>query len=143
MTEIITRFAPSPTGNLHLGSARTALVNYIISCQKSSSKFFLRIEDTDKVRSKEEYKKNILDSLVWLGLKWDSEPQIQSQRIEKHIEIVNLLLRNNHAYKCICNEKKLEEKREFIKNNNLKIKKICTTCNNDQNIQNSSVKFCS
>ena len=109
MTEIITRFAPSPTGNLHLGSARTALINFIISQQNLSSKFYLRIEDTDKTRSKEEYIKNIIDSLLWLGLRWSSEPQIQSQRIEKHKEIANLLLDNNYAYKCNCEEEKLEE----------------------------------
>ena len=107
MTGIITRFAPSPTGNLHLGSARTALINFIISQQNLSSKFYLRIEDTDKTRSKEEYIKNIIDSLLWLGLSWSSEPQIQSQRIEKHKEIANLLLDNNYAYKCNCEEEKL------------------------------------
>ena len=116
MTEIITRFAPSPTGNLHLGSARTALINFIISQQNLSSKFYLRIEDTDKTRSKEEYIKNIIDSLLWLGLSWSSEPQIQSQRIEKHKEIANLLLDQNYAYKCNCDEEKLEEKRKLIKN---------------------------
>jgi len=136
MTEIITRFAPSPTGNLHLGSARTALINFVISQQNLSSKFYLRIEDTDKTRSKEEYTKNIIESLLWLGLSWDSEPQIQSQRIEKHKEIANLLLENNYAYKCNCDEKKLEEKRKFFKKNNLNIKKICTTCKDDQSVQN-------
>ena len=63
MTPIITRFAPSPTGNLHIGSARTALINYIVSRQNSSSKFYLRIEDTDKKRSKVEFTNNILNSL--------------------------------------------------------------------------------
>ena len=115
MTEIITRFAPSPTGNLHLGSARTALINFIISQQNLSSKFYLRIEDTDKIRSKEEYTKNIIKSLLWLGLSWDSEPQIQSQRINQHKKIANLLLDKNYAYKCNCDEEKLEEKRRLIK----------------------------
>ena len=124
MTEIITRFAPSPTGNLHLGSARTALINFIISQQNLSSKFYLRIEDTDKIRSKEEYTKNIIESLLWLGLSWDSEPQIQSQRINKHKEIANLLLDKNYAYKCNCDEEKLEEKRKLVKKHNLNIKKI-------------------
>ena len=135
MTEIITRFAPSPSGNLHLGSARTALLNFIISQQNLSSKFYLRIEDTDQTRSKEEYTRNIIDSLLWLGLNWSSEPQIQSEKIEKHKEIGNLLLNNNYAYKCNCSEEKLEEKRKFFKKNNLNIKKICTTCKNDQNVQ--------
>jgi len=141
MTEIITRFAPSPTGNLHLGSARTALINFIISQQNLSSKFYLRIEDTDKTRSREEYTKNIIDSLLWLGLNWNSEPQVQSQQIEEHKEIANLLLDNNHAYKCNCNEQKLEEKRQFIKKNNLKIKKICTNCKDDQSVQNLSSNY--
>ena len=141
MTEIITRFAPSPTGNLHLGSARTALINFIISQQNLSSKFYLRIEDTDKTRSKEEYIKNIIDSLLWLGLSWSSEPQIQSQRIEKHKEIANLLLDNNYAYKCNCEEEKLEEKRKFVKKHNLNIKKICTTCKDDKSIQNLSSNY--
>ena len=141
MTDLITRFAPSPTGNLHLGGARTALINYIISKQNTSSKFYLRIEDTDKARSKDEYKKNIIDSLIWLGFNWDSEPQIQSKRIKEHKKIAKLLLENNNAYKCICDEKKLQEKRLLIMQNNVKDKKICTTCKNDQNIQNLSSDY--
>ena len=141
MTEIITRFAPSPTGNLHIGSARTALINFIISQQNLSSKFYLRIEDTDKIRSKEEYTKNIIKSLLWLGLSWDSEPQIQSQRINQHKKIANLLLDKNYAYKCNCDEEKLEEKRRLIKKHNLNIKKICTTCKEDQSVQNLSSNY--
>jgi len=141
MTQIITRFAPSPTGNLHIGGVRTALLNFVVSKQQISSKFYLRIEDTDKVRSKEEYKKNIIEGLSWLGIKWDSDPQIQSQRIERHKEVAELLLINNHAYKCNCDEQKLEEKRNLIKKNKLKNKKICTICKNDSNIQNLSSNY--
>ena len=94
MTKLITRFAPSPTGNLHLGSARTALINYIVSKQ-SNSKFYLRIEDTDKVRSNDIFKQNIIEGLSWLGIKWDSEPQIQSKRINFHQQIGGQLLKNN------------------------------------------------
>ena len=104
MNKIITRFAPSPTGNLHIGSIRTALINYIYSLQSKNnleSKFLLRIEDTDKARSKNEFKENILNGLSWLGIKWDSEPIIQSERIERHKEIANLLLKKRNAFKCI------------------------------------------
>ena len=141
MTILITRFAPSPTGNLHLGGARTALINYIISKQNKSSKFYLRIEDTDRIRSKNEYIKNILNSLTWLGIDWESEPQIQSRQIKRHKDIARLLLDKNLAYKCNCDEKKLEEKRLFIKKNNLNKKKICTICKNDKNIQNLSSNY--
>ena len=68
MTKIVTRFAPSPTGNLHIGSARTALINFICKSKDIDSKLYLRIEDTDKERSKEEFKNNILSGLQWLGI---------------------------------------------------------------------------
>ncbi len=136
MTNIITRFAPSPTGNLHVGSARTALLNFIVSQQNDSSKFYLRIEDTDKLRSKPEYNRNIVDGLQWLGIKWEKEIQIQSKRIKRHREIANLLLEKNFAYKCICSEEKLKVKREIIKKNKNISKKICTECKNDKAIQN-------
>ncbi len=141
MTNIVTRFAPSPTGNLHLGSARTALLNFIVSEQNSSSKFYIRIEDTDKERSKTEYINNILDGLKWLGIKWEDSIQIQSKRIKRHQEIAYNLLENKHAYKCICSEDKLKKQRELIKNNKLFSKKICTDCKNNENIQNASEGF--
>ena len=145
MNSIVTRFAPSPTGNLHLGGIRTALLNYIIVQQAKkklpNSKFYLRIEDTDKVRSKEIYTKNIIDSLTWLGLEWDSEAQIQSSRIEKHKNIADNLLNNNFAYKCICDEKTLLTKREQIIKNKLKLKKICTECKDNKNIQELSSNY--
>ena len=88
MEKIIARFAPSPTGLLHVGGIRTALINFII-VQKSKvyfpdSKFLLRIEDTDLIRSKNTFKDNILDGLKWLGLNWDDKVIIQSDRIERH-----------------------------------------------------------
>ena len=135
MSQIITRFAPSPTGNLHLGSARTALINFIVSSQTNSSKFHLRIEDTDKIRSKDEYKENIIQSLKWLGLNWDSDIQIQSSRIKKHQEVVKNLLDKKHAYKCNCDEVKLKERRENIIKNKIINKKICTDCKDDAKIQ--------
>ena len=114
MTKMITRFAPSPTGNLHIGSARTALINFICQSKHEDSKLYLRIEDTDRERSKEEFKNNILSGLQWLGIDCDNEPQIQSQNINRHLEIANKLLNNNKAFKCICSEKDLNERRKKI-----------------------------
>ena len=98
MNTIVTRFAPSPTGNLHIGGVRTALINYIISKQAKkkfpNSKFLFRIEDTDRKRSEEIFKDNILKGIKWLGLNFDEEIYIQSQRIERHVEIANKLLAN-------------------------------------------------
>ena len=141
MTNIVTRFAPSPTGNLHVGSARTALLNFIVSKQNAKSKFYLRIEDTDKIRSKLEYSKNILEGLKWLGITWEKDIQIQSERIIRHQEVANILFKNSFAYKCICSEEVLKQKREMILKNKQISKKICTECKNDINIQNLSKDF--
>ncbi len=141
MTKIITRFAPSPTGNLHIGSARTALLNFIITQQIPLSKFYLRIEDTDKLRSKEEFKQNILDGLSWLGITWEDKVQIQSERIKRHQNVAKELLNNNFAYKCNCSEEKLKHKRELIKNNKNLSKKICTECKENDQIQNLTNDF--
>ena len=141
MTNIITRFAPSPTGNLHIGSARTALINYIVSQQNPSSKFYIRIEDTDKARSKSEFTTNILEGLKWLDIKWDSEIQIQSERVKRHQNVAFDLLKNNFAYKCICSEEKLNSQRKLIKKNKNISKKICTECKNDNEIQKLSDGF--
>ena len=84
MTPIITRFAPSPTGNLHIGSARTALINFIISKQNPLSKFYIRIEDTDKKRSRVKFTENIIEGLEWLGINWENEIQkFQDNPIEQ------------------------------------------------------------
>ena len=141
MTPIITRFAPSPTGNLHIGSARTALINFILSKQNTSSKFYIRIEDTDKERSKKEFIDNILEGLNWLGINWDKEIQVQSQRIKRHQEIAYKLLENKCAYKCICSEDKLKQKRELIKKNKQLSKKICTDCKDNIKVQELSKDF--
>tara|TARA_B100000945_G_scaffold306323_1_gene293675 strand:- start:1650 stop:3050 length:1401 start_codon:yes stop_codon:yes gene_type:complete len=135
MTPIITRFAPSPTGNLHIGSARTALINFIVNQQNPLSKFYIRIEDTDKERSRSEFSQNILKGLEWLGLNWENEIQIQSQRIKRHQEIANKLLENKFAYKCICSEEKLKTQRELIKSNKNLSKKICTECKINSEVQ--------
>ena len=141
MTCFITRFAPSPTGNLHIGSVRTALINYIVSKQSQNSKFHLRIEDTDKLRSDSRFTKNITDGLSWLGIEWEGDIQIQSKRIERHKEIATKLLKDKFAYKCICSEEKLNKRREIIKNNKNISKKICTECKDNNDIQNLSEGF--
>ena len=97
------RFAPSPTGQLHLGSARTALFNYLFA-KHHNGKFYLRIEDTDKERSKQEHVEQICSSLEWLGLGWDGEPLFQSTRLEKYQSVVQTLLANNSAYRCFCSK---------------------------------------
>jgi len=136
MTEMITRFAPSPSGNLHIGSARTALINFISKSKNINSKLYLRIEDTDKERSTEEFKNNILIGLKWLGINWDNEPQIQSQNINRHLEIANKLLANNKAYKCICSESELSERRKKINSGEITSKKICPDCEKNTEVQN-------
>jgi glutamyl-tRNA synthetase len=110
--KVITRFAPSPTGNLHIGGARTALFNWLFS-KNQKGKFLLRIEDTDIQRSKNEYYEQIISTLKWLEINWDEEPYIQSKNIESHINIANILLKNGHAYKCYCTEKELEEEKKL------------------------------
>jgi glutamyl-tRNA synthetase len=92
MSKVATRFAPSPTGALHIGGVRTALFNWLYSKNQKGA-FHLRIEDTDKERSKEEHKIQIIKSLNWLGIKHDGEEYIQSEKIEDHVKIVNELLK--------------------------------------------------
>ena len=142
MTKLVTRFAPSPTGYLHIGSARTALINFILKSKNINSKLYLRIEDTDKSRSKEIYKNNILEGLKWLGIIWDNEPQIQSKNLNRHLEIANKLLSQKKAYKCICNKSELEERRRKINSGKISSKKICNTCeknNETQSLENGYV----
>jgi len=115
---VITRFAPSPTGQLHIGGARTALFNYLYS-KNQKGKFLLRIEDTDKERSKKIYENQIIDSLGWLGVNFDDNVFYQSQNIKKHIDIANQLLKNNFAYKCYCTQEELDQKREIAKQNSV------------------------
>ena len=141
MTILKTRFAPSPTGNMHLGGARTALINYIISKKSELSKFYLRIEDTDKERSKQEYIDNITNSLKWLGLNWDEDIQVQSQRISRHQEIARELLQKNRAFKCVCSEEKIARQRKLIRENKNYSKKICNECKNNNDIQSSNESY--
>jgi glutamyl-tRNA synthetase len=111
MSKVATRFAPSPTGALHIGGVRTALFNWLFSKNQKGT-FHLRIEDTDKERSKDEHKIQIIKSLSWLGIKHDGEEYIQSEKIEDHVKIVNELLKNEHAYKCYCSPEEIEEQKK-------------------------------
>ena len=111
MAEVRTRFAPSPTGFLHLGGARTALFNWAFA-RKEGGKFILRIEDTDVARSTEEAVEVILDSLRWLGLHWDEGPYFQSQRLEIYRKYALLLWEKGLAYECFCTPEELKERRQ-------------------------------
>jgi glutamyl-tRNA synthetase len=110
MSIVATRFAPSPTGPLHIGGVRTALFNWLFS-KNNEGKFYLRIEDTDKERSKDQYKEQIIQSLEWIGIKHDGKEYIQSKNINKHKEIANELLKKGLAYKCYCTEEEIEEQK--------------------------------
>jgi glutamyl-tRNA synthetase len=111
MTEIVTRFAPSPTGHLHIGGARTALFNWLLA-RNLGGRFVLRIEDTDRERSTDEFTKAILDAMTWLGLDWDGEPVFQSQREKIHLEHINRLLETGRAYWCHCSPDDVTARRE-------------------------------
>ena len=112
------RLAPSPTGLFHIGTARTALFNWLYA-QKIDGKFLIRIEDTDFLRSKSEYTKNILEGLKWLGLKWDEEPIKQSDRISIHKSYIKKLLECGAAYRCFTTEDEISELREEQKKKGL------------------------
>ena len=112
--KVITRFAPSPTGFLHIGGVRTALFNWLYA-KKNDGLFKLRIEDTDLKRSSLEAKEAILEGLKWIGLNWDEDPIYQSKRSERHKEIANILLEQGCAYRCFCSPEELSEMREKAK----------------------------
>ena len=109
-SEVVTRFAPSPTGFLHIGGARTALFNWLYA-RHHGGKALLRIEDTDKKRSTQEAIDAIIDGLGWLGLDYDDAPTFQSQRADRHAEVANKLLEAGHAYKCFATPEELEAMR--------------------------------
>ena len=108
---VVTRFAPSPTGYLHIGSARTALFCWAFA-RHTGGEFQLRIEDTDRERSTEAAVQAIYDGLEWLGLKWDGEPLLQFSRAARHAEIANELLARGQAYYCYCSQEELAQMRE-------------------------------
>jgi len=108
---VVTRFAPSPTGFLHIGGARTALFNWLYA-RRHGGKVLLRIEDTDRKRSTQEAIDAILDGLDWLGIDFDEPPVFQSQRAGRHAEVAQALLANGHAYRCYATAEDLEQLRE-------------------------------
>ncbi len=111
MTKVRTRFAPSPTGDLHIGGARTALFNWLLA-RHYQGEFILRIEDTDVARSTQESIQVILDVMTWLGMNWDEGPFYQTQRISLYQEAAERLLKEGKAYRCYCTAEELEAKRE-------------------------------
>ncbi|SVC73828.1 uncharacterized protein METZ01_LOCUS326682, partial [marine metagenome] len=111
MSKVATRFAPSPTGPLHIGGVRTALFNWLFSKNQKGT-FHLRIEDTDKERSKDEYKDQIIESLKWIGIEHDGDEYIQSTKINDHINVVYELIKSGNAYKCYCSNEEIEEQKK-------------------------------
>ena len=111
MSQVVTRFAPSPTGYLHIGGARTALFNWAYA-QNKGGKMLLRIEDTDRERSTEAAVTALVDGLTWLGLTWDGDPISQFGRATRHAEIAHELVQKGHAYYCYCSPAELDQMRE-------------------------------
>ena len=114
----VCRFAPSPTGPLHIGGVRTALFNWLLA-KKNNGKYYLRIEDTDKERSKDEFKDQIINSLAWLGIKHDGKEYIQSKNIDRHKAVANELIKKGLAYHCYCSVEELEEQKTLAKKKSL------------------------
>ncbi len=114
MKTVATRFAPSPTGPLHIGGVRTALFSWLYSKNKGG-RFYLRIEDTDKERSKEEFKNQIINSLRWIGINYEDGEYIQSNKIDDHINVAHELLKKGLAYKCYCSIEEIEEQKKRAK----------------------------
>jgi glutamyl-tRNA synthetase len=118
MSKVATRFAPSPTGALHIGGIRTALFNWLYSKNQKGT-FHLRIEDTDKERSKDEHKIQIIKSLKWIGIEHDGDEYIQSTKINNHIKVANELLKSKNAYKCYCSSEEIEEQKKIARQKKL------------------------
>src|SRR3990172_803610 len=111
MSQVRVRIAPSPTGFLHVGTARTALFNWLFA-RHNKGTFILRIEDTDVARSSQEMVEGILESLTWLGLDWDEGPYYQSQRLSLYPKEALKLLQNGNAYYCYCTPDELSKRKE-------------------------------
>ncbi|MBF0481819.1 MAG: glutamate--tRNA ligase [Desulfovibrionaceae bacterium] len=121
MTQVVTRFAPSPTGHLHIGGARTAIFNWLFA-RRHGGTFLLRIEDTDQLRSTQEMTDSILASMRWLGLDYDGEPSYQSKRFDVYNERIDELLASGGAYWCSCTPDEVEAMREQARARGLKPK---------------------
>ena len=119
MNHVVTRFAPSPTGHLHIGGARTAIFCWLLA-RHYGGQFHLRIEDTDLLRSKQEYTDSILASMRWLGLDWDGPLNYQTQRTALYNQYVDKLLETGHAYRCSCTPEEVEAMREKARAQGLK-----------------------
>jgi glutamyl-tRNA synthetase len=113
MPKVVTRFAPSPTGYLHIGGARTALFNRLYA-RHNGGRFILRVEDTDRERSTPEAAQAILDGMTWLGITWDEGPYFQMERMELYRKEAKRLLREGKAYRCVCTKEELDARREEI-----------------------------
>lgn len=111
MGNTVTRFAPSPTGHLHIGGARTALFAWLLA-RHNNGRFVLRIEDTDRQRSTQEYTDAILDSMKWLGMDWDGELMYQSERFDLYNSYIDQLLDEGKAYWCDCTPEQVDAMRE-------------------------------
>jgi glutamyl/glutaminyl-tRNA synthetase len=126
MSEVRTRFAPSPTGALHVGGAHTALFAWLFA-RHEGGKFILRVEDTDEVRSTPESLQAIYDGLKWIGMDWDEGPDIggpyapyiQSERLDIYQQHVDRLMESGRAYRCYCTPEELEERREIMRKRGL------------------------
>lgn len=141
MSNVVTRFAPSPTGHLHIGGARTAIFSWLMA-RNAGGRFILRIEDTDRTRSKDEYTEAILASMKWLGLDWDDEPLYQSHREDVYNKYIDQLIDEGKAYYCECSPEKVEQMREEARAKGLKPK--YNGCCRDRNLgpgENRVVRF--
>src|SRR4051812_37539069 len=107
---VVTRFAPSPTGYLHIGGARTALFNWLFA-RHMGGKFLLRIEDTDRARSTQPAIEAILDGMTWLGLDWDGDVVYQFERAKRHAEVAQAMVESGHAYRCYATAEELDAMR--------------------------------
>ncbi|QJC35515.1 glutamate--tRNA ligase [Enterobacteriaceae endosymbiont of Donacia sparganii] len=137
--KIITRFAPSPTGYLHIGNIRTALYSWLFA-RKNKGHFILRIENTDFKRSKKIFVQNIIKTLQWLNIDWDKGPYFQSKRIHVYNNIINNMLYNGTAYKCYCSKEELEKNKQKQILNGEKIKYNGKCRNNNLNF-NSKIPY--
>src|SRR5512141_1184340 len=111
MDKVRVRFAPSPTGHLHIGGARTALFNWLYA-RRNGGTFILRIEDTDRTRSTDEYIEAIIEGMTWLGLDWDEGPFRQTDRFDVYRDYADKLLKEGKAYHCYCSAEELETRRK-------------------------------